>query len=99
MKQTAEDRWARDGEKERHGAKTAVRHHRAQAERHGIDPGDIEAVSAAHAAHKAELNRKRGAAFRERHQGEALKTSNREKMARWRARMKAAHSAADTLND
>jgi hypothetical protein len=94
MKKTADDRWARDGEQERQGAKTAARHHRTRAERHGIDPGDVEAVDAAHAAHKAELNRKRCAAFRERHQGEALKTSNREKMARWRARMKAARADA-----
>jgi len=89
---TAHERWARDGEKERHGAKTAERHHRTRAERYGIDPGEVEAVDAAHAAHRAELNRKRGAAFRERHQGEVLKMSNREKMARWRARMKAARA-------
>lgn len=91
---TAHERWARDGEKERHGTKTAGRHHRTRAERYGIDPSDFEAVNAAHAAHKAELNRKRGATFRARHQGEVLKTSNREKMARWRARMKAARADA-----
>jgi hypothetical protein len=86
--ETANERWARDGEKERHGAKTAERHHRNRAERYGIDPSDVEAVNAAHAAHKAELNRQRGAAFRERHQGDDLRAANREKQARFRARQK-----------
>jgi hypothetical protein len=87
--ETANERWARDGEKERHGTKTAERHHRNRADRYGIDPIDVEAVNAAHAAHKAELNRQRGAAFRERHQGDDLRAANREKQARFRARQKA----------
>jgi hypothetical protein len=92
MRETANERWAREGEKDRHGTTTAARHHRTRAERHGIDPSDVEAVNAAHAAHKAELNRKRGAAFRERHQGEEQRAANREKQARFRARQKAARS-------
>jgi hypothetical protein len=96
MSETANKRWARDGEKERHSAKTAERHHRNRAERHGIDPSDVEAVTAAHAAHKAELNRRRGTVFRERHQGDELRAANRSKQARYRARLKAARSAADS---
>ena len=95
-KETADERWARDGERERHGPKTAERHHRDRAERYGIDPNDVEAVNGAHAAHKAELNRQRGAAFRERHQGDELRAANRDKQARFRARQKAARSTADT---
>jgi len=94
-RETANERWARDGEKERHGTKTAERHHRNRAERYGIDPNDVEAVDAAHTAHKAELNRLRGAAFRERHKGDQLRAANRGKQARYRARQKAARSPAD----
>jgi hypothetical protein len=94
-RETAYERWARDGEKERHGSMTAARHHRSRAERYGIDPIDIEAVNAAHAAHKAELNRQRGATFRALHQGDELRAANREKAARYRARKKAAAAATD----
>jgi hypothetical protein len=93
-KETADERWAREGEKERHGAKTAARHHQSRAERYGLDPNDVEAVNAAHAAHEAELNRQRGAAFRERHAGADLRAANREKSARHRARQKAAAAAS-----
>jgi hypothetical protein len=93
--ETAKERWARDGERARHGAKTAERYHRSRAERYGIDPSDVEAVNTAHAAHKAELNRKRGAAFRERHQGPEQRAANRDRQTRFRARQKAARLAAD----
>jgi hypothetical protein len=93
--ETANERWARDGEKERHGNKTVERHHRNRAERYGINPSDVDAVNAAHAAHKAELNRRRGEAFRDRHRGNDQRAANRDKQARYRARQKAAHSATD----
>jgi hypothetical protein len=88
-RETANERWAREGERERHGAKTAARHHHNRAERYEIDPGDLAAISAAHAAHKADLNRKRGVAFRERQ-----RATERAKMARWLARFRAQQKAA-----
>jgi hypothetical protein len=96
MIETANERWAREGEKERHGAKTAERHYLARAERYGIDPSDVEAVEAVEAAHKAHkdaLNRARGATFRERHQDEEQRAANREKQARYRARKRASATA------
>jgi hypothetical protein len=73
----------------------AARFHRARAARYELEEGDVEAVNAAHADHKAELNRKRGATFRARHQGPEMRAANREKTARYRARKKAAEAAAE----